>query len=991
MTFQGPPPAAPAGPPPAPSRRRRALLPTVIVMAVLVVTYLLFVSFYTDWLWFKEVGFTSVFTKVLLARAGLFAVFFSVMFFAVVLNGYLAYRYRPPFRSISLEQQSLDRYRVAIDPFRRTLLVGIGAMFGFFLGVSALAEWRPLLAWLNRTSFGVVDPQFGLDVSFFTFTLPWLRFVLGAVMWIVAISTLMAALVHYLYGGFRLQTPGEKTTPAARAHLSILIGLFVLLKAGAYFLDRFELLVSNFNPDLTGAGYTQIKAVLPAKNILMVIALICAVLFFANVFRRTWSLAVLALGLLVVSAFIIGGVYPALVQRFTVAPSAVQKQQPYIERNITSTRKAYQLDTIKKQDYSGLINPTKKSFADSRGTIDNVRLMDPSLLAPTYDQLQQIRGYYGFQDPLDIGRYNLTQQQQSVVISARELDMNGIPEPQRNWINEHLVYTHGYGIVAAPDDQVTADGQPNFIEYDIPPKGVLDVKQPRIYYGELSPSYSIVGAGPTDGPRELDYPDDSTQSGQRNNTYDGSGGVPIGSFFNKLLYATKYQEGNILFSDLVNVNSKILYNREPRARVQAVAPWLTLDADPYPAVVDGRITWIIDGYTTTAGIPYSELVPFGDVTTDSLTAQQSLSQPLPQEKINYIRNSVKATVDAYDGTVTLYAWDESDPVLQTWMKAFPGTVDPKSAISDSLLQAFRYPEDLFKVQRELYASYHVTNPSTFFSGNDLWKVPADPTVDSATEVAQPPYYLTMQMPDQTAPSFSLTTPLAPNKRETLAAFMAVNSDPLSPDYGTIRVLELPRNNSLPGPSQMQNQFTSDTRVAEQFRLLQGGSSQILLGNLLSLPVAGGFMYVEPVYVQATSGAASYPLLRKVLVSFGSDVAMEDTFQQSLASLVQQSGGSFIPGGTGGGGGGGGGGANQTEEQKLVSALRDAQQAYDDGQQALKDGNFAAYGKAQDELSAALDRAAAAAQALGVPVPSQTPSPSTSPTPQATASTAANAA
>ncbi len=988
MTFQTPPPAAPASPAPAPSRRNRALLPTVVVVGLLVVGFLLFVSFYTDWLWFSEVGFTSVFTKSLVTRFALFAAFFAVMFGGVVLNGYLAYRYRPPFRSISLEQQSLDRYRVAIDPFRRTLLIALGAMLGFFLGLSAVAEWQTVLAWLNRTAFGVVDPHFKWDLSFYTFTLPWLRFVLGALMWVVAISAAVAAVVHYLYGGFRLQTPGEKTTPAARAHLSILIGLFVLLKAFAYFLDRYELLVSNFNPDLTGAGYTEINAVLPAKNILMVIAVICSLLFFANVFRRTWSLAVLGLGLLVVSAFVIGGVYPALVQRFTVQPSAVQKQQPYIEDNIASTRQAYQLDGIEKEAYSGIIDATKKNFAASRGTINNVRLMDPSLLAPTYDQLQQIRGYYGFQEPLDIGRYNLTEQQQSVVVSVRELDLDGVPEAQRNWINEHLVYTHGYGIVAAPDDTVTANGEPDFIEYDIPPQGVLDVEEPRVYYGELSPSYSIVGAGEGDGARELDYPDDTTESGQRNNTYDGGGGVPIGSFFNKLVFATKYQEGNILFSDLVNENSRILYNREPRERVQAVAPWLTLDADPYPAVINGRITWIIDGYTTTDGIPYSERVPFGDVTTDALTAQQNLGQPLPREQINYIRNSVKATVDAYDGTVTLYEWDESDPVLQTWMKAFPGSVQPKSEISPDLLQHLRYPEDLFKVQRELYASYHVTDPSTFFSGNDLWQVPADPTVEA--DVAQPPYYLTMQMPDQTQPTFSLTTPLAPNKRETLAAFMAVNSDPLSADYGTIRVLELGRNTSLPGPSQMQNQFTSDTTVAEQLRLLQGGSSQVELGNLLSLPVAGGFIYVEPVYVRATSGVAPYPLLRKVLVSFGSEVAMEDTFEESLASLVEQSGGSFDPGG-GSGGGSGGGGSDQTAQEQLVQALRDAEQAYADGQAALRAGDFTAYGAAQDRLEAALERADAAAQELGVAPPSDTVTPGESPSPSATATTASDIA
>jgi len=951
------------------------ILPVLLVLGALVASFLLFVGFYTNFLWFREVGFTSVFSREIVVRAGLFLVLFFITSAAVVVNGWLAYRFQPPFRTISLEQQSLDRYRLAIDPLKRTLLVALGALFGFFLGMSAVSQWQTFLAWINRTSFGVTDPQFHLDISFFTFTLPWLRYLVGTAMWVVAVSIVVATLVHYLYGGIRLQTPGERTTSAARVHLSVLIGLFILLKAASYFLDRYSLLVSNFSPSLTGAGYTEINAVLPAKTILVFVALICAGLFFANIFRRSWMLAGLGVGLLAVSAFLIGGVYPWFIQKFTVSPSAVQKQQPYIERNIQATRSAYQLDAIKTTNYAGRLNPTRQKFDASRGTIANVRLMDPSLLAPTFDELQQIRGYYAFQQPLDIGRYNLQSGQRSVVIAVRELQQNGIPSSQQNWINEHLVYTHGYGIVAAPDNRATSQGAPDFIERDIPPQGELNVKQPQVYFGELSPNYSIVGATPGQAPRELDYPDDTTKSGQHNNTYDGTGGVPIGSFFNRLVFATKYQQGNILFSDLINADSKILYNRTPRERVQAVAPWLTLDSDPYPAVVDGRIQWIVDGYTTTDGVPYSQQVPFGQATTDSLTAQQrGFGAPLPHGQINYIRNSVKATVDAYNGTVTLYAWDPTDPVLQTWEKAFPGTVQPRSMMPADLLQAIRYPEDLFKVQRELYASYHVTDPSTFFSGNDLWKVPADPTVSSSTQVAQPPYYLTMQMPGDDKPTFSLTTTFAPNRRETLAAFMAVNSDPQSKDFGQIRVLQLPSNSSLPGPSQMQNQFNSDTTVAEQFRLLQGGASQVELGNLLVLPVADGFMYVEPVYVRATSGASPYPLLRKVLVSFGNNIAMENTFGESLQSLVRQAGGSYQQGG----GNHGGGQTNTTAQERLVAALTAARKAYADGQAALAQGNFAAYGRAQARLARALQQADDAAAQLGIEPPT-TPSPSPSPT------------
>ncbi|MGH8939433.1 MAG: UPF0182 family protein, partial [Actinomycetes bacterium] len=453
-----------------------------------------------------------------------------------------------------------------------------------------------------------------------------------------------------------------------------------------------------------------------------------------------------------------------------------------------------------------------------------------------------------------------------------------------NWNNEHTVYTHGFGFVAALGEETTDGGRPSFVSSDIPPQGEITDFEPRIYFGQESPTYSIVGGPKGSTPRELDFPADETRSGVSNNTYDGDGGAPIGGLLNKLMFATKYQDANLLLSDRINSESKILFVRDPKQRVEKVAPWLTLDGDPYPAVVDGKIQWIIDGYTTTNGYPYSTRSTLEEVTADSRTAGNALVTPV--ERVNYIRNSVKATVDAYDGTVTLYEWDTKDPVLKVWRKAFPGTVEDRSEISDDLMSHLRYPEDLFKVQRTLLANYHVSNPQTFYTGSDFWRVPLDPTRDETG--LQPPYYLTLRMPGQVEQAFSLTSTYVPTgDRNNLAAFVAVNADP-GPDYGQFRVLELPRSLQINGPSQVQNQLESEDTIAEEINILKRGTT-VRYGNLLTLPVGGGLLYVEPVYVQAEA-ATSFPLLRKVLVSFGNDVAFEDTIEEALDSLFADQGG-----------------------------------------------------------------------------------------------------
>ena len=946
-------PPKPASRPAAskPSRRSGALLQTLAILAVLGLVYLLFTSMFTEFLWYRSVQGTSVFSTLLLTRLVMLLIFGLIMGLSVAAAMILAYRSRPGLGVMSAEQVSLERYRANIDGLQRPIVIGLPAVLGLLGGMSASAQWRSYMAWRNSTPFGTDDPQFGTDLSFFVMRFPFWHFLAGYALAVVIVCLLASLVTHYVYGGIRLQGAPPRATRAAHVQLSILAGIFMLLKAVSYWLDRFGLAIKSegLYEGFTGLRYQDVNAVLPAKNILAVIALVCAALFFANAWRATWTLPVIGVGLLAVSALAIGGLYPAIVQQFQVKPSELVREQPYIQRNIDATRNAFALSGVEMTDYSGTGTATRDTLQKDAGTLTNVRLIDPAVVSPTFRQLQQIRGFYSFPDTLDVDRYQLSSGQRGAVIAVRELNLDQVGE--RNWANDHAVYTHGYGVVASYDNTSGAEGRPAFFASDIPVTGELKVNQPRIYFGEQSPPYSIVGAPAGAPARELDYPDDTSGVGQANNTYDGSGGVPVGNMFNKLLFATRFQDPNIVLSSLVNSESKILFDRDPTTRVQKLAPWLTLDGDAYPAVVGGRVQWIIDAYTTTSNYPYSSRTEMSDATTDAITQSSQSVNALPKEKVNYLRNSVKTVVDAYDGTVTLYAWDKTDPLLQTWTKAFPAVVKDLSEAPQELVAHFRYPEDMFKVQRTMMSRYHVTDPTSFYNGQDFWTIPLDPTNRSAN-ASQPPYYLTLRMPGTTQPTFSLTTTFAPLKRQTLAAFMAVDSTP-GEGYGTMRVLVLPRNTTVPGPTQVQNNFESEPSIAEQLTLLRRGGADVEFGNLLSLPVSGGLLYVEPVYVRASQGQG-YPLLRKVLASFGNTAVLADSLPAALQQVFSASGPA-----TGGGNEPEGEGGEQDAQAALTAALAAAQKAYADGQEALKQGDFDAYGKAQETLKEALDRAAAA--------------------------------
>jgi uncharacterized membrane protein (UPF0182 family) len=687
--------------------------------------------------------------------------------------------------------------------------------------------------------------------------------------------------------------------------------------------------------------------------------------------------------LLVLSAILIGGVYPAIIQQFVVKPNELAKETPFIQREIQTTREAYGItaSTVKVSPYSAISTESDTSMASQVAGLAGMRLLDPDVVAPTFQQLQQIKSYYQFPDMLAMDRYRLPgggPLPQDTVIAVR--GMGGPPAGQGNWINTHLVYTHGFGVVAATANDVQGNGNPAFVESEIPPQGDLGLTQPRVYFGQQQNTYAIVGGPPGGRKWELDYPS-GANGGQQNTTYRGGGGVDIGSPLNRLLYTVKFRELNILLSGAINGDSKILYDRQPLSRVGKVAPFLTLDGEPYPAVANGQVLWVVDGYTTTDLYPYSQRIGMPAATATSDAPGGSVGGQ-PTGQVNYIRNSVKAVVNAYTGSVTLYAWDQSDPILQAWMKAFPGVIKPRQAIPADLLMHLRYPPDLLEVQRQVLAQYHVQQAQSFYGGQNFWSVPDDPS--AAAPAAQPPYYQTMTMPG--APTqFSLTTPFVQRGRQNLAAFLAVDSNPLSPGYGTMRVLQLPQDTAILGPQQVQSTFESDPGISSQLSLYRQNGSKVIEGDLITLPVGGALVYEQPVYIQAAgrtggSTTGSYTELKRVDVSFHGNVGFAPTLQQALAQVVPGlAAGSSGSGGTGTGPGSGSGSGSSAVSATVRGYLQQAEADYTKAQAALKRGDFASYGKYNALMKKALDQAQQAAQARspgshrGAASPSASPS------------------
>jgi uncharacterized membrane protein (UPF0182 family) len=955
-------------------RRRSPLLPTVIVVGVLVMAFVYFSQFYADILWYNQLGFLEVFLTENLSKIALFLAAFLVMAVSVYLSLRLAYRSRPIYAPDTAVQDNLSRYQAQLEPMRRLLMLGIPGALGLFAGTAAASQWQQVLLFFQQEPYGQTDPEFGLDFGFYMFTLPFLGFVNGFLISVAIISIIAAVLTHYLYGGIRLEESGLFTSRASRVQIAVIAAVFLLLQGINYWLDRYATLQST-GGKWTGALYTDVNAVIPTKAILAVAAVIVAVLFLVSAVIGRWRLPVIGTAMLIITAILAGGVYPWVVQRFQVTPSELTMEREYIQRNIDLTRLAYGLDEVEVTPYNATVDAEAGALREDAETTANIRLLDPNLVSDAFSQLQQFRQYYQFAPTLNVDRYRVDGDVQDTVIAVRELNQDGVPA---GWVNEHVLFTHGYGVVAARGSVVAADGKPAFSLSGIPSSGTIaddGSYEPRIYFGEYSPDYSVVGGPEGTAPREIDRPQSDDSDQESKNTFNGDGGPEIGNFFNRLVFAIKFQSTDLMLSDAVNDESQILYDRSPRERVEKLAPYLTIDGNAYPAIIDGRVQWIVDGYTTNRFFPYSTQQELESATQTSLTAGGT-GTPLPADRVNYIRNAVKATVDAYDGSVTLYAWDDEDPVLKAWQKVFPSTIEPYSEMSAELMAHVRYPEDQFKVQRELLGRYHVTEADGFFANDDAWSVPDDPTLnDDQPKVKQPPYYLSLKMPGQDQAAFSLTTPFIPyvtpqgEARNVLYGFLAAEADAGSKagvkaeDYGKLRLLELPRSTSVPGPGQAQNRFNSDPTVSNALNLLRQGASEVKNGNLLSLPVGGGMLYVQPVYVQS-SGAASYPTLQRVLVNFGEKVGFAPTLDEALDQVFggdsgATAGDSENVGETPDGPGESPGspeGPDAGAQQELRDALDDASDAIREGQQALADGDFAAYGEAQQKLNRALERA-----------------------------------
>jgi uncharacterized membrane protein (UPF0182 family) len=938
---------------------RKALSPARISIIIIIAIGLALVSsagFYTDVLWFEQLGYSSVFFTEIWAKVAMFAITALFMALLVGVSMWLAFRSRPIYAKSANARDVFAPFRDTINQLRLGVIIGVPLLLGIFAGLAATAKWDEALMFINAVPTPTHDAQFNLDVSFYLFKLPFYSTATAFISTVLFLSALSAALVHLFTGGIKFNGRGVTLSKAAGVQVGITAALFMLAQGISLWLDQYATLTSPSGL-YTGATFADVNASIPGLQIMAGIAVLVAILFVISAFIGRWRLPVLGTGLMLVSSLVLGSLYPWAIQNFQVGPNERTLEAPFIQRNIEATTLAYGLDNIETISYDAKTTASAGALRKDADTTANIRIIDPYLVSPSFRQLEQIKQYYGFSNHLDVSRYTIDGKVQDTVLAVRELNQGGLGDSQ-SWYNNVIVYTHGYGLVAAYGNQGSADGQPVFLQSSIPSEGSLGTFEPRIYFGEQSPGYSIVGAEAGATQRELDYPGGAKGVDQTYTTFKGNGGPKLDNIVKRLSYALKFQSEQILLSDAINNSSQILYDRNPIDRVKAVAPYLTIDSDTYPAVVDGKVVWVVDGYTTSNQYPYSRAESFDQSILDS-SGESTTGNP----DINYIRNSVKATVDAYDGSVKLYAWDEADPILKVWQKIFPNTLRPISEMSGALMSQVRYPADLFKVQRSILGQYHVKEAGAFYSQQDAWMTPNDPI--SATGLQQPPYYLTMKAPGAKDPAYSLYSTFIPRStgestRNVLTGYLMVNSDAgaeagkVSSSYGKFKLLTLPRTTIVPGPGQVQNSFSVDPDVSRLLNLLRQGSTKVLNGNLLTLPVGGGLLYVQPVYIQST-GETSFPLLKKILVAFGDQIAFEDTLDGALNVLFGGDSGVVTPDPGTDPGPTDPGNANPA----VAKALAAAKQAFADKIAAMKSGDWTAYGEADKALKAALDAAIAA--------------------------------
>jgi uncharacterized membrane protein (UPF0182 family) len=877
--------------------RRRWWLALLGLLFVVVVFAARVATFYTDVLWFDSIGFASVFWKLLGVKAALGLAAGVLVTLLVAGNMLLCRRLAPAYRIPSPQEEAVERYRRALLPYVRPVLLGVAVMFGLIAGLSMAGRWSTYLLWANAVEFGRVDPQFGRDLGFFIFVLPFHVLVNSWLFGSLVLTLLATAAAHYVFGGIRPQSPGQKVTPAVNVHLSLLLAALVGVRAWGFRLDQYLLSYSERGV-VTGLSYTDVHAQLPAYRLLLVIAVICLLLFLVNVRARGWLLPTAGVGILLVAAVVLAGIFPTVIQRLRVAPQELDRERPFIEENLAATRFAFGLDDVDSEAFPAAGELSPEQIEANSETLSSVRLWSPSTAQVAYEQLQALRPYYNFRD-VDVDRYQVDGTPTQVVVSAREISESTLPAG--TWQNQRLAFTHGYGVVASRVSTATSDGQPVFLAEDIPQTGVpaFDIDNPRIYFGEDPPTYSVVG---TQQP-EIDYAIEG--GGTEEFVYAGADGVGVGSLGRRLAFALRFAEPNILLSNLLTADSKVLYRRQVRERVLSVAPFLKLDHDPYPVAVDGRVQWVVDAYTTTDMMPYSQRIDLGDLTlvdqealvlrtspdgTQSLV-RETAQLPGLQGRANYIRNSVKAVVDAYDGTVRLYVIDDEDPLIAAWRAVFPGVFVDGDELSDELRSHLRYPEDMFRVQSSVFLDYHIEEADDFYTKEDAWKLPADPAfrnnqLNVAAEQRESrtvrPTYQLLRLPGESNSEFALLQTFLPGGRDrrNLIAYLAGRGDP--EQYGQLKAFVMPPSKTVFGPEQVQARIDADEEIARDVSLLNQRGSTVIYGDLLTIPIADALLYVQPLFLQAEQ--SSIPELTRVILVLDEQVASADTLAEALQSL-----------------------------------------------------------------------------------------------------------
>lgn len=874
----------------------------------------------TDYLWFIDLGQRQVFITELVSEVAIALAFGVVAFALLYANMRVARAMAPKAVLTSVGdmppqiEEALLRFRAGAGKFLDMAVLWGSLIVAFVVALSMATSWQTIRLAFSGGSFGATDPTFGRDVGFYVFTLPALRLTADWLLGILIFTAIATLVVHVLDGAIQPWAKLRGVAPHVKAHMSVLLSLIIASKAFDYYLDTFEL---NFSPrgQVVGASYTDIHAQLPALRILIAVALLSAVVLLLNIRVRGWRLPIVAVSVWLIAVVLVGGIYPAAIQKFRVDPNEVSAEAPFIEHNIRTTRQAFGLDTVETRAFGAKEDLTAQDVVANRGALDNVRLWDPNIVMQSYRQLQVIRPYYDFAD-VDVDRYAIGGEIRQVLVSAREMDVNQLAEQARTWVNQHLVYTHGYGLVMSPVNEADTRGLPDFIIRDIPPQTetgiVLD--RPAIYFGERTDNYAIIDA---EGIEEFDYPSGEGDSNV-NTRYDADSGVRVGGLLRRVAFALRFGASQILFSQYISGDSRVLFDRNIIDRVEKLAPWLWLDEDPYPVVADGRIVWVIDGYTWSNDYPYSER--FGGM--------------------NYMRNSVKVTIDAYDGTTRLYAFGEPDPILDAWRGIFPTLVTDADEMPEEIRSHLRYPEGLFRVQAEVYKNYHMLDPQVFYNKEDSWELPGE-----RTGTPMEPYYVLMQLPGEPREDFQMILPFTARNRDNMIGWMSAASDPAN--YGKRVVYQFPRQRVILGPEQVSARINQDETISPQLTLWSQRGSSVIMGNMLVIPLEDSVVYIQPLYLQAEQTAI--PQLTRVIVVYADKVKMANNLENALLAVF----GEQPPETT------------TTPEPGGATTAR-AQQLYEDAIAAQRDGDWARYGELIDELGAVLDSLAASGEPTVTP-------------------------